>query len=170
MEEKVKAFVRLANTDLNGNRSITQALTKIHGISHSLAHALCNTLEIDDNKKAGALTDTELDKLKKALENIAGLFPLWMLNRRKDRESNLTKHNLGPELKLQREFDIKFLKKIKCYKGARHATGQPVRGQRTRAHFRTGITVGVVKKKVLAQQQPDKGKDKGKDKDKKEKK
>jgi ribosomal protein S13 len=28
------------------------------------------------------------------------------------------------------------MKKIKCYKGVRHMLGQPVRGQRTRSHFR----------------------------------
>jgi small subunit ribosomal protein S13 len=38
------------------------------------------------------------------------------------------------------------LKKIRCYKGIRHEKGQKVRGQRTKAHGRSGLTVGVVKK------------------------
>ncbi|MDP2973690.1 MAG: 30S ribosomal protein S13, partial [Candidatus Diapherotrites archaeon] len=37
-------------------------------------------------------------------------------------------------------------KKIKCYKGIRHAAGLPVRGQNTKAHFRHGKSVGVKKK------------------------
>ncbi len=40
------------------------------------------------------------------------------------------------------------MRKIRCYKGIRHETGQPVRGQRTRSSFRTQKTVGVVKKKA----------------------
>ena len=48
---------------------------------------------------------------------------------------------------MKREFDIKRMKKIKSYKGARHSAGQPVRGQRTRSHFRSrGKAVGVTKK------------------------
>ena len=40
------------------------------------------------------------------------------------------------------------MKKIKSYKGWRHAMGQPVRGQRTRSHFRKGSSVGVIKAKA----------------------
>ena len=47
------------------------------------------------------------------------------------------------------EFDIKMMKMIKSYKGVRHAIGQPVRGQRTKAHFRKGSSLGVIKKKIL---------------------
>jgi ribosomal protein S13 len=46
------------------------------------------------------------------------------------------KHIYGADLNLQVDFDIKRLKKIKAYKGVRHAAGQPVRGQRTKSHFR----------------------------------
>ena len=45
--------------------------------------------------------------------------------------------NTLQKLELQKEFDIKRLKKIKSYRGLRHSTGQPVRGQRTKSHFRT---------------------------------
>jgi len=47
---------------------------------------------------------------------------------------------------LQTEFDIKRLKKIKSYRGLRHVLGQPVRGQRTRGHFRKNKAVGVTGK------------------------
>ncbi len=61
-------------------------------------------------------------------------------------ETGKDKHLTGNELKLQKEFDIRFLKKIKCYRGMRHAYGLPVRGQRTRGNFRKGAAVGVMKK------------------------
>ena len=70
------------------------------------------------------------------------------MNRRKDIESGETKHLIGSELELQKEFDIKRLKKIRSYRGLRHALGQPVRGQRTRSHFRAKKrkAVGVLNK------------------------
>jgi len=47
-----------------------------------------------------------------------------------------------------RDDDINMMRKIRCYKGIRHETGQKVRGQRTKSTGRTGSTVGVSKKKV----------------------
>jgi small subunit ribosomal protein S13 len=37
------------------------------------------------------------------------------------------------------------MKKMRSYKGIRHMQGQPVRGQRTKSHFRKNRTVGVKK-------------------------
>ena len=49
---------------------------------------------------------------------------------------------------LQTEFDIKRLKKIKSYKGYRHMSNLPVRGQRTRSNFRRNRRRGAgIKKK-----------------------
>jgi len=49
---------------------------------------------------------------------------------------------------MQKEFDIKRFRKMKSYRGLRHANKLPVRGQRTRSNFRAkGKTVGVRKKK-----------------------
>ena len=73
---------------------------------------------------------------------------------------------IGSNLKLRREFDIRLMKKIKSYKGMRHAIAQPVRGQRTKSHFRTGSTVGVMKKaaKILAAKGGEEKKDTKKEK------
>ena len=46
--------------------------------------------------------------------------------------------------------EINILKKIRSYRGIRHERGLPVRGQRTRANSRTGLTLGVSKKRALA--------------------
>ncbi len=43
--------------------------------------------------------------------------------------------------------DINLMKMIRCYKGIRHEQGQKVRGQRTRSNGRTGMTMGVIRKK-----------------------
>jgi small subunit ribosomal protein S13 len=59
-----------------------------------------------------------------------------------------TKHLFGGDVTLANDEDINLLRKIRCYKGVRHETGQKVRGQRTKSTGRTGKTVGVSKKKA----------------------
>ena len=56
-------------------------------------------------------------------------------------------HLLTGNLTFYKENDIKRMKKIKSLKGMRHQKGLPVRGQRTKSHFRKnkGKVVGVAK-------------------------
>ncbi|MHA1722752.1 MAG: 30S ribosomal protein S13, partial [Candidatus Baldrarchaeia archaeon] len=51
------------------------------------------------------------------------------------------------DLVLTIKSDIDRMKKIKSWKGIRHALGLKVRGQRTRTTGRGGRTIGVTKKK-----------------------
>ena len=70
------------------------------------------------------------------------------MNRRKDFETGKDAHYITTDLDMKKEFDVRRLKKIRSYRGLRHALGQPTRGQRTRSHFRKrGKTVGVQKSK-----------------------
>lgn len=151
----LKHFVRIANTDLDGKRSISYALPKIRGIGYNFAMAICNVLNIDINKKTGYLTEEEIKSINDLLKN-PDRIPVWMYNRKKDIETGKNRLVLGADLKLNQEFDIKRQKKIKSYVGIRHASGQPVRGQRTRSNFRKGSAVGVVKKKMVKSEKSDK--------------
>lgn len=148
--EKIKVMIRVANTDLNGNKHIYVALRKIKGVSFMFSNAICNILNIDKEKKAGTLNENEVKAIEAIIEN-PSKFPKWLLNRRKDYDTGEDLHIFGARLKLRKEFDIKRLKKIKSYRGMRHAFGLPVRGQRTRGHFRKGKSVGVQKKKLKQQ-------------------
>jgi len=148
MAEKTQDFkqiVRIAETDVKGDRQFLMALKQIKGIGFSMANAICNVLGIDKSQKIGYLPEEQLRAAEKLAKNPDKL-PAWMYNRRKDFETGGNKHILNVELKLTKENDIKRLKKIKSYRGIRHAMGLPVRGQRTRAHFRSGKSVGVKKK------------------------
>ena len=147
-----KHIVRIAQVDVPGEKAIRFALTNIKGIGINFAQALCNKLSIDANKKAGTLTDVEISSLELLIKNPT--IPQWYYNRRKDPETGENHHILTSALKLTKETDIKKLKKIKTYKGIRHSMGQPVRGQRTRSHFRKGSAVGVVKKKLVKAKAP----------------
>ena len=73
-----------------------------------------------------------------------------MLNRQNDLDSGADVMVFGPELAMNVREDINLMKKIRCYKGIRHETGQKVRGQRTKSNGRTGLTVGVTKKAAQA--------------------
>jgi small subunit ribosomal protein S13 len=143
--ENVKGIIRIADVDIFGNKTIYNGLRKIKGISFMFSNAICNHLNLDKNRKIGSLNDEEVKKIENLIENPEKL-PQWLLNRRKDYELGKNLHLTGSDLALNKEFDIKRLKKIKSYRGLRHAIGQPVRGQRTRSHFRTGASVGVQRK------------------------
>ena len=139
-------LVRVANTDLNGNKSILYALKNIKGVSVSFANAVCRIAEIDGSIKAGDLKEDQIKKIDGIIAKpLASGVPKWMFNRQKDIETGETKHLITSNLQFQLENDIKRMKMIKSYKGVRHAIGQPVRGQRTRSNFRRnkGKVLGV---------------------------
>ena len=144
MQEKESRFqlIRIMGTDIPSNKNIYSGLTLIKGVSWSFSNALCNKLKINKNKKISELNKEEISEIEVFIKKPN--FPDFMLNRRKDLESGKSGHLLTSDLDLAKEFDIKRLKKIRSYRGLRHALGQPVRGQRTRSHFRKkGKSVGV---------------------------
>ena len=134
-------LVRILSEDIEGKMGVYAGLTKIKGVSWGVANAVCKTLHIDKRKKIGALTPEEIKKISEFIKNPR--MPGFLLNRRNDFETGVNRHLSGTDLDLQKEFDIKRLKKIKSYKGIRHAAGLPVRGQRTKAHFRKNRSKGA---------------------------
>ena len=139
--------IRLLSKDIEGKMKIYPGLTKVKGISWSFSNAVCKKLKIDKNRKIGSLTKEEMTKIAEFIKNPE--VPKQILNRRDDFETGKNKHLTGGDLELQTEFDIKKLKKIKSYRGYRHMSGLPLRGQRTRSHFRKNKSKGVgIKKKT----------------------
>lgn len=135
-------IVRIFGTDVPINMSVYAGLARIKGISWSMSNAICTYLKIPKSKKISTLTEQETEKIMETIKS-AKIMP-WLMNRKKDRETGNNRHLIGSELDLQKEFDIRRIKKIRSYKGIRHSQGQPVRGQRTRSHFRKkGPSVGV---------------------------
>jgi len=154
--EKVEGIVRILNTDLDANKNILYGLTGIKGVSYTFSKAVIAALGLDAYRKLGSLNPEEIEKIEDCLKNPAKYnIPPFLFNRRKDPETGLDTHLIGSDVDIARSFDIKREIELKTYKGFRHMYGQPVRGQRTRSHFRHGRTVGVLrgKMKQLAQQQ-----------------
>jgi small subunit ribosomal protein S13 len=144
-----KYIVRIANTDLVGEKPIVMALRKIKGVDHMFANAICYLAGVDRAKKAGDLDDTEEKRLTEVIKSpkSAGV-PIWMLNRRNDTETGEDVHITGSDIAYSKDNDIKRMKKLKTYKGLRHAVGLPVRGQRTKSNFRKNRKKGSGKKQA----------------------
>ena len=145
-----KYFVRIANTDLDGNKQIAHALKKIKGVSFMFSNMICNLAGVDKTAKAGYLKDEDVKKLDDVLNDpLKYNAPVWMLNRRKNYEDGKDYHLVTGNLSFAEENDIKSMKKIRSYRGVRHGVGLPVRGQRTKSNFRKNkgkASLGVVKK------------------------
>jgi small subunit ribosomal protein S13 len=144
-------IIRVADTDLKGEKQIVYALRRIKGVGTSFGHAVCSILHLDEARKVGSLTDEELRRVEEVVRNPAQFgLPSWVYNRRRDRDTGKDIHLCGNALAFSQESDIRMMKKIRCYKGVRHMLGQPVRGQRTRSNFRKnkGKVMGVKKPKV----------------------
>ncbi|MBS7247571.1 MAG: 30S ribosomal protein S13 [Candidatus Jordarchaeales archaeon] len=141
-------IIRIAGTDLDGSNRLEHALTGIKGVGARMARAILTALNMDPDKRLGFLTDVEVKKIEEALMNPASVnVPSWMLNRRKDLDTGKDIHLTGSNLVLTIKNDIELMKRIRCWKGVRHALGLKVRGQRTKTTGRKGRTVGVHRKK-----------------------
>ena len=145
-----KFIVRLAETDLNGERTIQLALADIRGIGTRTAVLVADRVGLPRKMPIGDCNDEQIEKLGAALQAIPEFVPVWMLNRQNDIDSGADVQVFGPELGISVREDINLMKKMRCYKGIRHETGQKVRGQRTKSNGRTGLTVGVTKKAMQA--------------------
>ncbi len=153
MAQEIKGLVRLANSDIKGEKTILYGLAKVHGVGLNFSNAICEVLNLDKNDKIGALDIKKIQEIEEAINNPASKkIPEWLFNRRTDPDSGQTTHLNGPKLKLAKEFDVRKMKKIKSYKGVRHMFNLPVRGQKTKGNFRKGASVGVMKKAATAQQ------------------
>src|SRR5213596_1973274 len=146
VKEDFRYIVRMANTDLDGTRSVGYALTAIPGVGIRVSEAVADLAGVPRAERLGNLSEEQTDKIEATLSKLGEAFPHWMVNRPKDWETGVDLHLTGADVEIRRRDDINRMKMIRQYKGVRHETGQKVRGQRTRSNGRTGLTVGVTKK------------------------
>jgi small subunit ribosomal protein S13 len=148
---KAKTLVRLIETDLDGEKPVLLAIKKIKGVGHTFAKAIIKVSGLNPKKKIMSLSESELKKLEEIIKNPTKFgIPSYLLNRQKDRETGKDLHLTASDIDIARKFDIQRYINLRTYRGWRHMLGQPVRGQRTRSHFRKGRTVGVVRKAAKA--------------------
>ncbi len=107
---------RLLGVDIPNDKKVAIALTYLYGVGPKIAREVCVKNKIDADKKARELDEDELSRL-----------------------STLLERDYTVEGPLRRAVGqaIHRLREIKCYRGLRHRSGLPVRGQRTRTNART---------------------------------
>ena len=143
-----KYIIRIANSDVSGEERLANALTSIRGIGPRISNAIVQKLKLNPNKLAGKLDDKNVVDIENAIMNLNDYVPDWLLNRQKDYDTGEDIHPVSIELKMTHDEDLNRMKKVKSYKGIRHASGHKVRGQRTYSNGRKGLALGVSRKKV----------------------
>jgi small subunit ribosomal protein S13 len=143
-----KYIVRIAGTDIDGKLKLPYGLSEIKGIGYTTAVAIIRFLGLDPNMRTGFLTEEEIRKIEDLVKDLTRLgLPTWLYNRRKDYETGLDLHLIGPDLIFHARRDIEREIRIGTWRGVRHRLGLKVRGQRTGTTGRLGMTVGVRKKR-----------------------
>ena len=146
-EVEFKYLLRIAASDIKGERPIRQGLTAIRGIGTRVSEAICRLAGVPGSKLGGELTDDEVARITESLESFPETAPEWMFNRQRDPESGDEIHLYGQDLKIIHSEDIAEERRLKSYRGIRHASRQKVRGQRSRSNGRFGATLGVSRKR-----------------------
>jgi len=145
-KDDFKYIIRIANTDVDGEKTVVMGLTQIKGIGRHMAVLIADTAGINRTIKVGDLKDAQIDKIRDILENLTKNAPGWMLNHRKDLDTGEDIHLISSDVEMKLRDDVNLLKMIRSYRGIRHESGLRVRGQRTRANNRRGLALGVSKK------------------------
>ncbi len=151
MSSEYKYIVRIAGTDIDGSKKLIYGLTKIKGVGLNLASAMVRALDLKVDTRIGNLSEAEVEKIESIITDpVKYNIPTHMLNRRRDRATGQSFHLIRSDLDLKVKDDIDFMKEIMSWRGMRHSLGLKVRGQRTRTTGRTGRSVGVKKKALMA--------------------
>jgi small subunit ribosomal protein S13 len=144
--QEFRHIVRIVGNDIPGARKAIVGLTQIKGIGYSFATAILDTLKINTNTNIGFLSESDVQSIEKLITNpIAGNFPVWFLNRRKDIETGANMHLLTSDIPFTLRNDIERERITNSWRGYRHMYGLKVRGQCTRTTGRKGGAVGVAK-------------------------
>lgn len=143
-----KFLVRISNTDIDGGMPLYLALTKVKGLGRRVSIRVADHLGLPRDTRIGDLPDDDIDRIQKTLDNIHEVLPRWMMNRQKDYDTGDDMHVTSTEVQVARRDDINRMKKIRSYKGIRHERGHKVRGQRLKSNGRTGLVLGVSRKRT----------------------
>ncbi|MFC2109306.1 30S ribosomal protein S13 [Flavicella sediminum] len=108
-------MARIAGIDIPKNKRGVIALTYIFGIGSTRAKQILANAGVDESVKVQDWTDEQIG----AIREQAGSF------------------TIEGELRSETQLNIKRLMDIGCYRGIRHRSGLPLRGQRTKNNSRT---------------------------------
>jgi small subunit ribosomal protein S13 len=108
-------MARIAGVDIPKNKRGVIALTYIFGLGKSRAIEILEKAQVSQDKKVQDWNDDEIGAIREAVSAF----------------------KIEGELRSEVSLNIKRLMDIGCYRGIRHRSGLPLRGQRTKHNSRT---------------------------------
>jgi len=108
-------MARIAGVDLPKHKRGVIALTYIFGVGKSRAKDILAEAKVSEDTKVSDWADEDIAGIRAAIGN----------------------YTIEGELRSQTQMNIKRLMDIGCYRGIRHRSGLPLRGQRTKNNSRT---------------------------------
>tara|TARA_B100000965_G_C19351046_1_gene651828 strand:+ start:24 stop:398 length:375 start_codon:yes stop_codon:yes gene_type:complete len=108
-------MARISGIDIPKDKRGAIALTYIYGIGRSLSLTILEEAKVDLNKKVSDWDDKDIASIR----DVVG------------------KLKIEGELRSETQLNIKRLMDIGSFRGIRHRTGLPLRGQRTKNNSRT---------------------------------
>lgn len=108
-------MARIAGIDIPENKRGVIALTYIFGIGRSRAKEILANAKVDESIKVQDWNDEQVAKIREQVGTL----------------------KIEGELRSEIQINIKRLMDIGCYRGIRHRTGLPLRGQKTKNNSRT---------------------------------
>ncbi len=107
--------MRIVGITVPEEKQLWVGLTVFYGVGYSTARRILHEAKVEAMKKPKDISSDEENRIRKIIESM----------------------KIEGELKREKMANIKRLKDIKSYRGARHAKGLPARGQRTKTNSRT---------------------------------
>ena len=126
-------MARISGVTLPNEKQLWVALTYVHGIGKKTSYDILNKAKVDPIIRTKNLTNDEITRIQDVINSDYVV------------EGELQRIVTG---------NIKRLKDIKSYRGIRHSSNLPTRGQRTRTNARTRrgkrVTIGGTAKKTAS--------------------
>ena len=121
-------MARIAGINIPTNKRVPIALTYIYGIGKTVASKICQELKINESKRVRDLSEDEVIKIREKIDS---------------------QYVVEGSLRSLVVSNIKRLMDLGCYRGLRHRSRLPVRGQNTHNNARTrkGKPVTIANKK-----------------------
>jgi len=108
-------MARISGVDIPKQKRGVIALTYIFGVGRSRAEEILAVAKVSEDKKVADWSDEETGAIREAIAAF----------------------KIEGELRSEIQLNIKLLMDIGCYRGIRHRSGLPLRGQRTKNNSRT---------------------------------
>ena len=109
-------MARIAGVDLPRDKRVEIGLTYIYGIGLSSSQEILAKTGINPDTRVRDLTEDEVQKI---------------------RETSGEEYKVEGDLRRETALNIKRLIEVNSYRGKRHRSGLPLRGQRTKTNART---------------------------------